>query len=207
MPSWLRVLLRGDGKPRLVNKIATGGKVQKAEVVENYSKDVIPVLRQLLEQDSGVDCAYLCHPAVQHIFKLKLEGGFCGYRNIQMLSSYMIAAEVPIYSILDGRIPSIFEIQDYIETAWDNGIHPEGRKQTGGVRGTRKFIGTPEVRAVLRYCGPMEKKLITTAGSSNAGILGYPTLCSCIQGNILRFCTRWPSRVRLELLFRVCPRG
>ncbi len=72
-------------------------------------------------------------------------GGFCGYRNIQMLSSYIVGARVEGTEALGDRIPSIFRIQDYIENAWDMGINASGRIETGGVKGTRKYIGTPEV--------------------------------------------------------------
>jgi len=73
-------------------------------------------------------------------------GGFCGYRNIQMISSYIIAAEYHGHEVFEGKIPTIFEIQDHIENAWDNGINANGRVETGGIRGTRKYIGTPDVR-------------------------------------------------------------
>lgn len=62
-----------------------------------------------------------------------------------MLSSYMIGVEAPGSAALKGKIPSIFRIQDYIEDAWDLGINSNGRAETGGVRGSRKYIGTPEV--------------------------------------------------------------
>lgn len=42
-------------------------------------------------------------------------------------------------------IPTIFEIQDWIEEAWDFGINAAGRVETGGIKGTRKYIGTPDV--------------------------------------------------------------
>jgi hypothetical protein len=35
---------------------------------------VLPVLGQLLEQSATTQYAYLCHPAVQHISKLRREG-------------------------------------------------------------------------------------------------------------------------------------
>jgi hypothetical protein len=35
---------------------------------------VVAVLAQLLEQSSSTKYAYLCHPRVQHISKLKREG-------------------------------------------------------------------------------------------------------------------------------------
>ena len=52
-----------------------------------------------------------------------------------------------------NRMPTIFEIQDFIETAWDRGINARGRIETGGVRETRKFIGTPEAQAVFVHLG------------------------------------------------------
>ncbi|KAI6090839.1 DUF1671-domain-containing protein [Hypoxylon rubiginosum] len=109
------------------------------------STGVIPVIQQLLEQNRTTEYAYLCVSTAQHIWKLEGEGSFCGYRNIQMLFSGA--------GLLAGHVPDIFEIQDMIESAWDNGINSKGRIETGGVRGTRKFIGTPEAAAVLVNLG------------------------------------------------------
>lgn len=72
-------------------------------------------------------------------------GGFCGYRNIQMMCSYIVEAKSQGYEALNGKIPSIFDIQEHIEMAWDCGINANGRVETGGIRGTRKYIGTPDV--------------------------------------------------------------
>ncbi|KAH9909816.1 peptidase family C78-domain-containing protein [Xylariomycetidae sp. FL2044] len=110
---------------------------------------VIPVLEQLLQQNPTTQHAYLCHPATQHISKLRREGGFCGYRNIQMLVSYITGAGAAGAEIFRGKIPTIFRIQDYIEHAWDQGINARGRTETGGIRGTRKYIGTPEAQAMF----------------------------------------------------------
>lgn len=66
-----------------------------------------------------------------------------------MLTSYIINAEAPGHDIFRGKIPSIFKIQDYIEHAWDLGINAHSRIETGGVRGTRKYIGTPEVSLLI----------------------------------------------------------
>lgn len=62
-----------------------------------------------------------------------------------MLCSYIIGAESQGSECFDKKIPSIFQIQDYIENAWDQGINSTGRIETGGIRGTRKYIGTPDV--------------------------------------------------------------
>ncbi|KXJ93182.1 peptidase family C78-domain-containing protein [Microdochium bolleyi] len=131
MPDWLVSLLKK-------------GKYVKSE-------GMIFVLEQLLTRSASTEWAFLCHPCVAHISKLRREGGFCGYRNIQMLSSYMIGAEPS--DPFKGKIPSIFRIQDLIENAWDMGINAHGRAETGGVKGTRKYIGTPEAQALLVSLG------------------------------------------------------
>lgn len=69
-----------------------------------------------------------------------------------MLSSYIVGAHVEGSEALDNRVPSIFRIQDYIENAWDMGINASGRVETGGIKGTRKYIGTPEVRSFTQDC-------------------------------------------------------
>jgi hypothetical protein len=62
-----------------------------------------------------------------------------------MLTSYIIGAQSQGFSHFKEELPSVFQIQDFIEHAWDIGINQQGRLETGGIRGTRKYIGTPEV--------------------------------------------------------------
>jgi hypothetical protein len=168
MPDWL------------ITHLSEGGQV-KAE-------GILQVIEQLLEQSSLTKHAYLCHPAVSHVSKLKKEGkwiellvawlrtsllskstltqfssgpdpltrrftgGFCGYRNIQMLMSYIIGTQAEGAHHFEGnKLPSVFQIQDMIEDAWDKGINSHARYDTGGVRMTRKYIGTCEAQAV--FCG------------------------------------------------------
>ncbi|KAK4127700.1 DUF1671-domain-containing protein [Parathielavia appendiculata] len=130
MPDWLVVLLKKGG--------------------QNTSQGVVSVIAQLLEQSTSTKYAYLCHPCIQHVSKLRREGGFCGYRNIQMMFSYIIHTKFKGHEYLRDALPSIFQIQEWIETAWDQGINAHGRAETGGIRGTRKYIGTPEAQAILR---------------------------------------------------------
>jgi hypothetical protein len=63
-----------------------------------------------------------------------------------MMSSYIVGTFSQGHEVFKGKIPTIFKIQDWIENAWDMGIHAQGRIETGGIRGTRKYIGTPDVR-------------------------------------------------------------
>ena len=72
MPDWLVVLLKKNGQvtsqgeqhPLLAailgNKLTTAG--------------VVSVLALLLEQSPSTKYAYLCHPSVQHVSKLRREG-------------------------------------------------------------------------------------------------------------------------------------
>lgn len=103
-----------------------------AEASQNKLDGIIPILANLIRQDRRVETAYLCDEKITHIYKLKGEGNhFCGYRNIQML--------------LVGKRYSIPELQDMVEHAWDQGYNSHSRIQTGGIKGTRKHIGTSEV--------------------------------------------------------------
>lgn len=127
------------------NQISQDGRIVRVETVANEFQGIIPVLGQLCEQDPSLSKIYLCHPDVSHVVKMAKEGGFCGYRNIQMLISYIRDARSQGYPGFLGKLPSILQLQDLIEDAWDRGFNANGRIETGGIRGTRKYIGTPEV--------------------------------------------------------------
>lgn len=143
-----------------------------ASILTTLVIGAVEALMRCLTRNPDTEWAYLCDPSVRQIFKLKREGEihflahpecllsprdflladssqrkgeFCGYRNIQMLSSYIIDSGMPGSKHFEAKIPSIFDIQDAVETAWEQGIRAEGLIETGGIRGTRKYIGTPEV--------------------------------------------------------------
>lgn len=62
-----------------------------------------------------------------------------------MMCSYIIKLKSQGHEHFGVKVPSIFAIQNMIEHAWDLGINATGRIETGGIRGSRKYIGTPEV--------------------------------------------------------------
>lgn len=154
MPSWLIRLLEDGAKVTISNKIGHDGKVVKVEIISNETPNLVPVLARLSKLDRKVARAFYCNPFVRHVAKLPNEGGFCGYRNLQMLISYIRDAQAPGHENFDQRrLPSILRLQDMIEDAWDQGFNESGRVETGGVRMTRKYIGTPEAQAVLLSLG------------------------------------------------------
>ncbi|CAF9933021.1 MAG: hypothetical protein ALECFALPRED_005462 [Alectoria fallacina] len=153
MPDWLRKELEIGAKVKVINQITPDGRLLRIENIANEVRGIVPVIMQLCEQDPTVSRAYLCHSDVTHVVKLAKEGGFCGYRNIQMMISYIRDARSDGYEHFQGRLPSIIQIQDMIERAWDRGFSSLGRIETGGIRGTRKYIGTPEAQALLQNLG------------------------------------------------------
>lgn len=150
MPGWLRKQLEAGPPVTISNKIGHNGQVIRVESIANEICGTMAVLDQLCEQDRTLSKVYLSHPDVRHVIKMSKEGGFCGYRNIQMMISFIQEAKSQGYQHFPGKLPSILELQDAIERAWDKGINDAGRIETGGIRGTRKYIGTPEVRSRLR---------------------------------------------------------
>lgn len=142
-------------------------------------RGIIPVLAQACEQDSSVRKAYLCHRSVEYITKFKGEGSFCGYRNIQMLISYIVESKAKGCEHFPDGVPSILQIQDLIEHAWDRGINAHGRLETGGIRGTRKHIGTPEAQALFKGldipCG------VRSYRSSRDGPKAWPQLIESVK--------------------------
>lgn len=149
MPSWLLKMLETGPKATRSNKISSDGKLIKHSTIENETAGVIPVLSHLCEQDKSVQRAFFCSPKVRHICKMPREGGFCGYRNIQMLISYIEESQSSDNGHFHQGVPTILELQDLIEHAWDMGFNSVGRVETGGIRGTRKYIGTPEVGIIF----------------------------------------------------------
>ncbi|KAJ5081398.1 hypothetical protein NUU61_009662 [Penicillium alfredii] len=153
MPSWLRKILEKGGHTTKQNQITPDGRLARYKKVENETDHLIPVLARLCEQDKSVQRAFLCSPKVRHICKMPREGGFCGYRNIQMLVSYLKKTHSPGHENFANKGPTILELQEMIELAWDMGFNSVGRTETGGIKGTRKYIGTPEAQALFLNLG------------------------------------------------------
>lgn len=145
MPEALLTRLQRGEQVRQVNRIGKNGQLIRERTVANQVSGIIPVLARLCTQTENLETAYLCHPSVQHVFKGPDQSHFCGYRNIQMFVSYLQGTKARGHERFGARLPGILQIQDLIEEAWDNGVCDIARKETGGIRNTRKWIGTPEV--------------------------------------------------------------
>ncbi len=127
-------------------------------LLNDYDKDnnitprIVQALCRLIMADARDEEVYLCHFAVDHVCRIKGDGRhFCGYYNTQMLISYIRGAKAEGYEKFAGHLPSVLHLQYMIERAWDIGINEHGRVETGGIKGTRKHIGTQEVSTVAHW--------------------------------------------------------
>lgn len=146
MPESVLKRLR-DGEPtRRINRIGRDGRIFTERVVENEVPELIPTITRLsVASSEGLSNVYVCHSSVHHVHKGTSPGYFCGYRNIQMLVSYIRDTKAKGHERFEKGIPGILQIQDLIEEAWERDPFCVGRQETGGIRNTRKWIGTPEV--------------------------------------------------------------
>lgn len=153
MPKWLYNELEAGPPVRRVNKIGLDGRLSTHSFIETEVAGLVPVLSQLSALSEPVKMAYFCHPSVQHVYKRKSHGGFCGYTNIQMMVSYIQGARAQGHDRFGKSIPGVLQLQDMIENAWDHGVRKSGRLETGGIKGTRKWIGTPETATLFEHVG------------------------------------------------------
>lgn len=149
MPRWLYNQMAQQPRVFKKNIIGRDGRIVTIERVENETAGVVPMLAQLSELDPTVEQAWFCHPSVLHICKYKYEGGFCGYRNTQMAISYLQGSKASGHQIFPDRVPTVIQLQEWIENAWDEGINDYARVQVGKLKATRKWIGTTEVSSVF----------------------------------------------------------
>jgi hypothetical protein len=157
MPGWMYKKLKDGPKVSKTRRLARNGGLITHELVDGQTNGAMHILRQLIDLDSAVYKAYLCHPSVTQVGKRSWESGFCGFHNTQMVISYIQNSKHLANTLFPGYIPSILDIQDWIETAWDEGINFHAKHEFGGLRGTRKWIGTLEVDTLFQYLGIQHK--------------------------------------------------
>ncbi|KAK6437860.1 hypothetical protein LTR95_005940 [Oleoguttula sp. CCFEE 5521] len=150
MPANVRRDLENNARPRSENRIGSDGKLVRRVFVPNETPGLIPVLADLSDLDHNIATANYCDEHVKHVNKLSTDGNWCGYWNIQMLLSHIYAVS-PRRENRELPLPNVLRMQDTIEAAWDAGIGTHGRVETGGIRGTRKWIGTQEAAAYLQH--------------------------------------------------------
>ncbi|KAH0365158.1 DUF1671-domain-containing protein, partial [Aureobasidium melanogenum] len=152
MPESMLKRLRTGEPTRRLNRIGRDGRIITERIVDNEVPGLIPVIARLCGASSSeLQTVHLCHPSVQHVHKGTNPGHFCGYRNIQMLVSFIQGTKARGHERFGTELPGILQIQDLIEEAWDADPRNLGKQETGGIRNTRKWIGTPEAAYICKH--------------------------------------------------------
>ncbi|KAK6250848.1 hypothetical protein SCA6_004853 [Theobroma cacao] len=99
---------------------------------------------------SGYVDHFQCLPSVD-------VGWGCGWRNIQMLSSHLLAHRQEARQVLfggSGFVPDIAFLQRWLEIAWERGFDPPGAQHFKcKIYGSNHKIGTTECAALFRSFG------------------------------------------------------
>ncbi|KAF2719810.1 hypothetical protein K431DRAFT_227789 [Polychaeton citri CBS 116435] len=165
MPDRVRQQLIHEALPRSYNYITSSGRVEREYYIENETLDLVDTLADLSALDRYVKVGYFCRPTTKHIRRIHCEGNFCGYWNIQMLLSSMQSGT------RGDLLPNVLQIQDTIEAAWDAGLCTYSRTETGGIKGTRKWIGSMEATAYFTHTGtPVSGQTFLTKGGSSGDV-------------------------------------
>ncbi|CAO3691324.1 unnamed protein product [Umbelopsis ramanniana] len=132
-------------------------KGMKALQESSRTHGVIPKLQphfMSLKKQGKTSMVYLCSPDTDHVATGLLDLGWgCGYRNCQMLMTYLSKQQEQNVPILDGVV-NIKGLQLLLEKAWKEGFDPAGAAQLEHrVYKTHKWIGTTEVYTMLAYLG------------------------------------------------------
>lgn len=129
------------------------------ELGQNSGTNIIPSLKLRMQEDKSKGsqvflCSFVQHYGSQPGYD---KGWGCGWRNIQIMSSFLLHRDQKAREALffgSCVMPEIEELQGYLEMAWRHGFDPDGAQQLGGsVKGTNKWIGTTECAALLRQFG------------------------------------------------------
>ncbi|KAI8090150.1 peptidase family C78-domain-containing protein [Gilbertella persicaria] len=120
---------------------------------DSRTSGIIPRLEPNFKKRDTLS-AYLCSPATDHLSTGFMDLGWgCGYRNCQMLMSYLEQQQQDGEPIL-RHVLDIHGIQLLIEQAWKEGFDTLGAAQLDHrVFKTRKWIGTTEVYTLFAYLG------------------------------------------------------
>ncbi|WCJ27549.1 Zinc finger-containing ubiquitin peptidase 1 [Euphorbia peplus] len=122
---------------------------------------LMALLQKALNFDANSDTigVFLCG-YVDHFQSLPSEdvGWGCGWRNIQMLSSYLLSQRGDdVRRILFGGcgfVPDIPFLQRWLEVAWGKGIDPDGARHFNyKIYGSKSWIGATECAALFRSFG------------------------------------------------------
>jgi hypothetical protein len=132
---------------------------QMKETPTPVEEGIMPLLRRCLAASpEGARFVVVAGTMEHYESKQDVDLGWgCGWRNIQMLASYLISEDPDVRDSLFGGagfVPDIPALQQWLEIAWAKGFDlPGGKYFDWNIKNTNKWIGTTEGAALLRSFG------------------------------------------------------
>lgn len=152
-----------------------------------HQPDAVALQQQKRSRSRGssASSAVVLSGYIEH-FESKLTedlGWGCGWRNIQMMCSYLLARQdhADMREIMFGGagfVPNISALQRWLEVAWAKGFDVSGAEYFDWkIAGTQKWIGTTECAALLRSFGVRARIIDFRAVGSKQRKDGLRTKC------------------------------
>ncbi|XP_022714500.1 uncharacterized protein LOC111274113 [Durio zibethinus] len=143
-----------------VDSISTLIALQTRSNFYHVRDGLISLLRNCLELETQHNSSVtILSGYVDHFQSLpSVDVGWgCGWRNIQMLSSHLLACRQEARQVLfggSGFVPDIAFLQRWLEIAWERGFDPPGAQHFNcKIYGSIHRIGTTECASLLRSFG------------------------------------------------------
>ncbi|CAL0317814.1 unnamed protein product [Lupinus luteus] len=149
---------RNNGKWKIDEKISCLVELQRRSEFRKVEVGLMALLRSCLESEAE-NSRTILSGYVDHFQSIESKdvGWGCGWRNIQMLSSHLLAQRPEAREILfggSGFVPDIPSLQRWLEIAWERGFDTSGSDQFNhAIYGMKKWIGTTECAALFRSFG------------------------------------------------------
>ncbi|KAF8184941.1 peptidase family C78-domain-containing protein [Mycena galopus ATCC 62051] len=147
---------------------------QTSQPPKNFTPGLISLLKTHLNKSHTggyTRRAVLCYDRVVLVTREIWDAGWgCGYRNFLMACTALMDQQMqPMYfPLLDSPSPpSVRNLQQWIEGAWDDGFDPEGARQLRPLVGSKKWIGTSDVQVAFTARG-IPSKLVDFDLKTNA---------------------------------------
>ncbi|KAK6118494.1 hypothetical protein DH2020_047761 [Rehmannia glutinosa] len=139
-------------------KYASLVRSQNKEEFYKVEGNLMTLLRECLELEPANTVSILSGHIDHFQSTESLDVGWgCGWRNIQMLSSYLLSQREEARDVLYGGcgfVPDIQSLQRWLELAWDKGFDTPGSDDFDQkIHGKRNWIGTTECAALFRSFG------------------------------------------------------
>ncbi|KAK7385463.1 hypothetical protein VNO78_31184 [Psophocarpus tetragonolobus] len=149
---------RDNGVWKVEKKISCLVDLQRMGEFHKVERGLMALLRNCLESDTE-NSRTILSGYVDHFQSIRFEdvGWGCGWRNIQMLSSHLLAQRPEAREAMfggSGFVPDIPSLQRWLEIAWERGFDAPGSDHFNhAIYGSKKWIGATECAALLRSFG------------------------------------------------------